>query len=145
MLYDKDRQIFRELRANARINLTDVAERTGIPVSTVYDRVRHNEKIIVKKHTTLLDFSKLGYQARVMIAMKVAPQDHARVLDYLLTHPNVNSLHRINYGYTFLVEVVFPTIANAEDFIIGLGTIFSIQEKHVFNIIDDIKREEFMP
>ncbi len=144
-LSDKDRRIFRELRANARINLTDVADKTGIPVSTVYDRVRHNERIIVKKHTTLLDFTKLGYQARAFIALKVEPKDHAVLMAYLNGNANVNSLWRVNYGYTCVAEVVMPTVAHVEDFLQLLQANFSIVEKHVFNIIDDIKREEFVP
>lgn len=141
---EKDKLIFKHLRRNARINLTDISKQTGIPASTIYDRVRANEKIIVKKHTTLLDFSKMGFHAKAKIAIKVQKEDRKRLLEFLRQHSNVNSLYRINYGYDFLLEVIYPTIANVEDFINILESNFKIQEKHIYNIIDEIKREEFM-
>lgn len=145
MISDKDKTIFRHLRENARINLTDISSATGIPVSTVYDRVRTNEKIIVKKHTTLLDFSKLGFNAKAKIALKVLSEDKLPLLEYLNSHPNVNSLYRINYGFDYLVEVVFRNVVDVEDFVENMSKKFKITEKHVFNVIEDIKREEFMP
>jgi DNA-binding Lrp family transcriptional regulator len=144
MLSEKDKIIFNHLRKNARINLTDIAKITGIPASTIYDRVRSNEKCIVKKHTTLLDFAKLGYNAKAKIALKVNPEDRKRLFDFLSTCKNVNSMYRINYGYDFLVEVIFPGIVDVEDFINSIESNFKIKEKHVFNVIDEIKREEFI-
>jgi DNA-binding Lrp family transcriptional regulator len=144
MISEKDKTIFRHLRKNARINLTDIAKITKIPASTIYDRVKANEKIIVKKHTTLLDFAKLGYHAKAMIALKVAEEDKDRLFDFLNQHNNVNSLYRINYGFHYLAEVVFQNVLQVEDFMHMLGKNFRIKEKHIFNLIDDIKREEFM-
>lgn len=145
MLSEKDKIIFRHLRKNARINLTDIAKSTGIPASTIYDRVRANEKIIVKKHTTLLDFSKLGYHAKAKIAIKVMSKDKERLLEFLKVHSNVNSLYRINYGFDYLVEVVYPSVADVEDFVAKIEQEYEIRERHIFNVIDEIKREEFMP
>ena len=88
--------------------------------------------------------TKLGYQARAFIALKVEPKDHAVLMAYLNGNANVNSLWRVNYGYTCVAEVVMPTVAHVEDFLQLLQANFSIVEKHVFNIIDDIKREEFV-
>ena len=145
MISQKDKLIFSHLRKNARINLTDISKKTGIPTSTIYDRVRHNEKIIVKKHVTLLDFAKLGFNAKANIAVKVAKHDQKKLLEYLKLHSNVNSLYRINYGYDFMFEVLYPDIVKVEDFVTELENSFTIEKRHIFNIIEDIKREEFMP
>ena len=65
MINIKDRQIISHLRNNARIPLTTMSKLTKIPVSTLFDRLKTNEDDIITKHTSLLDFAKLGYNARV--------------------------------------------------------------------------------
>ena len=143
MISDKDKAIFRLMRNNARINLTDISKSTGIPVSTIYDRVKANEKLFVKKHTTLIDFSKLGYNAKALIALKVSYEQREMLMKFLLEHGNVNSLYRINYGLDFLVEVIFPDISHVESFIEQIEHSFDIKQRHIFNVLEDIKREVF--
>lgn len=144
MISEKDKQILRYLRKNARTKITDIAKETGIPASTIYDRVRINDKKIVKKHTTLVDFTKLGFNAKAQIALKVSRKDTYKLYDFLKEHTNVNSLYRVNFGFDFLIEVIFQNMNNVEDFIHEIESKFDIEEKHIFNVIDEIKREAFM-
>jgi Lrp/AsnC family transcriptional regulator len=144
-LNDKDREIMRHLRKNARVSLTDVADELGMPTSTVYDRVRRAEKKIVHKHTTLLDFNKMGYNGRTTVAFKMSASSIQPALAYLKGHPNVNTLCRINHGYDFLAELVFPTLVQLHDFLDDFGQQHQVVSQQLFQIIDDIKREEFVP
>ncbi|HIJ01446.1 TPA: hypothetical protein HA363_02255, partial [Candidatus Woesearchaeota archaeon] len=57
----KDVLLMSFFRNNARENLTRISRITRIPVSTIFDKLRDYEKELVKKHTTLLDFRKLGF------------------------------------------------------------------------------------
>ena len=144
-MIEKDRKILHHLRRNARVALTDVAAEIGVPSSTVYDRVRKVEKEWIKKHTSLLDFGKLGYPARMMMALKITPSQTQSALDYLKAHPNVNSIYRINHGFDYLVELVFPSLASMHDFIADFNAKHTIITQQVYTIVDDIKREEFLP
>jgi DNA-binding Lrp family transcriptional regulator len=143
MISKKDKIIFNQIRKNAKINLTDISKITGIPASTIYDRVKTNEKIIVKKHTTLLNFSKMRYHAKAKIAIKVSKIDKNKIQEYFTQHSNVNSLYKTNYDYDFLLELIYPNYLMIEKFINNLESKFDIKQKIIFNIIDDIKREEF--
>ena len=67
--------ILNELRKNARVSLLEVAKKTNIPLSTVYDKVRNYEGEIIKKHTSIIDFQNLGYHARRIIALKVKKEN----------------------------------------------------------------------
>lgn|SRR3989338_8554032 len=149
MLSDTDRQIIAHLRKNARVPLTKLAEKLGIPISTIYDKVKHHEKNIIKKHTCLLDFPKLGFQAKTYIAVTLkdnAKKRDARKLlqEFLFTDSNVNSLYRINYGHDFLVECIFRNIGEAEEFAEHLESKFEIEKLHKFNIVNELKKEEFL-
>ncbi len=144
MVNKKDMMIISNLRADARETLTKMSRKTGIPVSTIYDRLKAQEGDIINGYTALLDFSKLGYNARCKIIMKVNRDQRETVEKYLLTHQNVNSLYKINNGFDFLMEGVFKNIRECEDFLEVIEMKYGVKSKQVYYIIDDIKREAFM-
>lgn len=140
----KDLQIIQHLRENARMPLTTMSKRTGIPVSTIFKRLKEQEKKYINKHTTLLDFSKLGYNTLAMIKLKVERTEKEAVGSHLKAHPQVNTAYKINNGYDFLVQGVFKDIREVEEFIESLSRKYQIKAEETFYIIDDIKREGFL-
>ena len=139
-----DLLIISSLRKNAREKLTSMSKKTRIPVSTIFDRIRGYEDSIIKKHTALVDFSKLGYNTQANIILKVNKKDRDAVREFLMRHSSVNSAFKINNGYDFLIESVFRNIKEVEDFIDMLEEKFSIKTKQVFYVIDDLKKESFL-
>ncbi|MBS3098033.1 Lrp/AsnC family transcriptional regulator [Candidatus Woesearchaeota archaeon] len=144
MFSKKDAQIISHLRNNARKKITHISKELKIPVTTVYDKVRSHEKRFVKKHATLLDFPKLGLHAKANIAIKVERNSKEELQNFLMKHPNVNSLSKINFGSDFLAEVVFKSIADVENFVEGLERNYSISQIQIFSIIEELKKEEFL-
>ena len=139
-----DLLIISSLRQNARMKLTDMSRMTRIPVSTLFDRMKLHEGNIIQKHTALVDFSKLGYNTRANIILKVKKEDRNAIRDFLMKHSCVNSAFKINNGYDFLIEAVFKNIKEVEDFIELLEEKFKIKAKQVFYVIDDLKKEAFL-
>ena len=140
----KDLLILTCLRTNARETLTSISKKTRIPISTIYERLKALESGTIKKHTSLLDFSSLGFMTWVMVAVKSDREQRQELSNYLSKHTNVNSLFKINNGYDFLIEGVFRHIKDLEDFMETLETKFSIKEKQVFYLINELKRESFL-
>ncbi len=140
----KDLKIIAHLRKDARIPLTRLSRKTNIPVSTIFDRLKAKEEDVIVKHTTLLDFSKLGYHTRANIAVRVEREDKDSLKEHLLKNPSVNSVCRINNGYDFMIEGVFKQIKDMEEFLDNLENRFKIVDKKTFFIIEDLKKEEFM-
>jgi DNA-binding Lrp family transcriptional regulator len=134
-------KILQHIRRNSRENLTTISRKTGIPVSTIFDRLKSQERDFVRKFTALIDFSKLGYPVRANIFLKVDPQSRDDIRKYLTIHDSVNNLYRINNGYDYAAECVFLNIKEVEEFIEALELQFNILDKHVFHIIDDLVRE----
>ncbi len=139
-----DLLIISSLRQNAREKLTEMSKKTRIPVSTIFDRIKTHEGNIIKKHTALVDFGKLGYNTRANIILKVNKNDREAMKEFLMQHNSINSAFKINNGYDFLIEAVFANIKEVEDFTDLLEEKFSIKAKQVFYIIDDLKKEEFL-
>ncbi|MFC1722821.1 Lrp/AsnC family transcriptional regulator [Nanoarchaeota archaeon] len=138
----KDLLILGYLRSNARQRLTHISRRTHVPVTTIYDNVRKYEKDFIIKHASLLDFRKLGFNAKTNLAIKVAKK--TEVLDYLSSHPNVNSMYRTDSEYDFLVELVFRELRDVDLFIKNLAEQFDVEKTLVMNLTSDIRREDFL-
>lgn len=143
MISKKDAEIISHLRNNARKKITNISREMKIPVTTIYDRVKSYEKKFVTRHVSLLDFPKLGLHAKANIAIKVERDSREALQEFLMQHPNVNSLSKVNFGSDFLAEVVFRNTGEVQNFTEKLEKDFQSQIQ-VFNIIDELKKEDFL-
>jgi len=61
MIDEKDKQILEMLRKNARLSTKQIAKKTCIPITTVFNRIKNLEKNgVIKSYTCMLDKKKLG-------------------------------------------------------------------------------------
>jgi Lrp/AsnC family leucine-responsive transcriptional regulator len=133
------------LRRDARMKLTEMSRLTRVPVSTCFDRIRALEGDgVVRKHGCLVDFRKLGFQARALAVLNAHNGDKDKLLEFLKAHPNVNSLFRVNGGWHLLAELVFPGVREVEDFFDEVEAKFRLKDKKVFYVLDEFRREEFL-
>ena len=106
----KDLKILAYLRNDARMPLTKMSRKTNIPVSTIFDRLKLSENQLIIKHTSLINFSKLGYHTRANITLRVDKEDKEAVKEFLIKNHLVNSVYKINNGFDFMVEGIFKQI-----------------------------------
>ncbi|MFH0751990.1 MAG: Lrp/AsnC family transcriptional regulator [archaeon] len=140
----QDLIVLSALRQNARLSLTKMSRATRVPVSTIYDKLRQYERDIIKKHTAIVDFAKLGYNTRAKILLKVERNQREKVQEYLSKNGNVNSIYKINNGYDYLVEMIFVHIKDMEDFMENLESQFKVLKQETYYVIADLKKEEFL-
>ncbi len=144
MMEDKDIVLLAHLRKNARAKLTQISKHTGIPVSTIFERLRMPLSGCVAKYTCILNNSELGFNSRATVILKVDKEQKVEIGQFLEKHQNVNSLYRINNGYDFMLDVVFRQMVHLEEFIEQLERKFRIKQKEVYFIIDEVKQEAFL-
>jgi Lrp/AsnC family transcriptional regulator, leucine-responsive regulatory protein len=144
MLIDKkELQIVSEFRRNARENLTTASRKLRIPVSTIYDRLKKYSGNLITRHTTLLDFKRLGFSLKVLMAFKTLKEFREPLQKFLETHHRVNSVFRVSNNSDYLIEVLFRDLRELQDFIEKLEN-FNVHERQDYYIVEDIKREEFL-
>lgn len=131
------------LRTNARNKLASISRNTGIPVSTLFDKLKNYEKDIIKRHTALLDFGKLGFDVRVQIILKTNTQSKEQVREFLMKNALINSFYRINNGYDYMVEAVFKNMNEYQNFIDRIEE-YGIKKKNEYFILQEFKRESFL-
>lgn len=136
----KDLKILQELRRNSRQSITSIGNSTGIPLSSTFKKVNRIEKSFIKKYVSIVDFDLLGYSVRISLVLKSKNREELR--NFLIGHPNVNSLYRISQDFDFFVETVFPNMLAFENFVEDLNSLVS--DKKVFHIIKDLRTEDFV-
>jgi DNA-binding Lrp family transcriptional regulator len=141
---EKDLLIVSCLRQNSRMKLTDMSRTTRIPVSTLFDKTKVYDNGLIRKYTSLIRFESLGYHAKTLILLSTGKKERHKLQEILNTNDNVNSLHKVNNGYDFLVEAIFPGVKEVESFIEELEEQVKLKGKKILYIIDELKREEFL-
>lgn len=143
-LKQKELVLLSFFRKNARFALTKISRATGVPVSTIFDKLRKYEGGVIQRHTALLDFQKLGYTTRAKVFLKTNPQDREELSMFLKMHPNVNEVYRVNNGYDYLIEAIFKSIQDLEEFLESLEIERRVIGKEVYFVIGEVARESFL-
>jgi Lrp/AsnC family transcriptional regulator for asnA, asnC and gidA len=135
----KDLAILNELRRDARMTLLDIAHHTGIPLSTVHERMKRVQQELVTKNTMLVRLDRLGFPHRMLYAFT------AKRLDFneLRSHPHLNGFTTIANGKDTLIEMVFRTVAEATLFEEWLTP--RVANLRTVHLIEDLKREAWTP
>ncbi len=132
------------LRKNARITLTNASKKTNIPISTLFDILKQLRKEIIIKHTSLLNFQKLGYHCKAHVFLRVQQENKEELKQHLLIHEAVNNIYKINNSWNFIIETIHEDVIKLDDFLEKLEQRFKIEKKEIHYIIEDIKREGFL-
>ena len=139
----KELLILHQFRKNARENLTSAARKTGIPISTIYEHLRKYQGDVIRKHTAIVDFNKLGFSLKVLMAIKVAPERKKELLEFLQHHHRVNSLYTIASGFDIMVEGIFRDLYEYQCFCDSIES-YPIQMRQEYFVLKDIKQEDFL-
>ena len=143
MVDAKEKALIALLRKNSRISLLEMSRKTGIPLSTVHDRMRKIEEKGYLSHVSLLDFTKVGAGIHLFISFD-ANRNREDVLLFLSEHPSVNSIFQVDSGNRFLIETVFRNIKEMQEWNEKVDA-FGISGRREHQVIEPIKRESFLP
>lgn len=112
-----DRAILRELASEGRSSFTELAERVGLSVSAVHQRVRRLEQRgVLRGYVAQLDAAEIGLPLTALISLTPidpsAPDDYPRRLEHLT---QIESCYSVagDESYVILVRVASP--AGLED------------------------------
>lgn len=132
------------IRKDARVSLSKLSRQAGMPISTIYERLKRFEGSIIKKYTATIDFAGIGYNAHACVLVKIEPGERLKFQEYMLNCSHLNSFFKINNGFDFYMEFVFRNLREFEEYIDTIECRFRILEKHTFYIVNDLKREQFL-
>jgi Lrp/AsnC family transcriptional regulator, leucine-responsive regulatory protein len=109
---ETDRAIVRELAVDGRLSYTDLAERVGLSVSAVHQRVRRLEQRgVIRGYAARLDYEALGLPLTAFVAIRpIDPSQADDAADRLATLPQIESCYSVagDDFYLLLVRVANP-------------------------------------
>jgi Lrp/AsnC family leucine-responsive transcriptional regulator len=107
-----DQAIAKELAADGRCSFTDLAERVGLSVSAVHQRVRRLEQRgVIRGYTARLDGEQIGLPLTALISLTPndpgAPDDYPQRLGHIT---EIESCYSVagDESYILLVRVASP-------------------------------------
>lgn len=140
----KELMVMAYMRKNSRATLTEISRKTGVPVSTIYEKLKRTTPALITKNTCIVDFSRLGFYARAKVVLQASMSHKQELSEFLVKHQNINSVYKINNGFDFLAECIFRNVKELEEFLEQLQSRFKIRKYEIYFIIEDIKREAFL-
>lgn len=141
MIPERELPMIAALRRNSRASLMDISKASGIPVSTVYDKLKRYERGVITKHTSLVDFQKIGYPIRTQILVKI--RDEKRFKEFIENHPYINSVFAIDGAYNYALDCIFKEMQSLYLFHRELEKC-AVEKKDAYFVLKEIKREDFL-
>jgi DNA-binding Lrp family transcriptional regulator len=72
MIDEKDKRILEILSTGARLSTKQIAKKTNIPITTVFNRIKGMEKEgVIKRYSCVLDKKKIGKSVSAYILLKI--------------------------------------------------------------------------
>jgi len=138
-----DLEILSELISNARVSYRSLANKLGVSVSTIHNRVEKLIKLgIIKGFTAIVDYSKLGYDVTAVILAKVDGKHLIEVEREIAKHPNVCSVYDITGEFDVAIIAKFHNISELNKFIKSILLHPHIQRTNT-SIVFNVVKEDF--
>jgi DNA-binding Lrp family transcriptional regulator len=112
-----DFKIARLLRENARLSYKEIGEKVSLSASSVYERARRmDERGVIKKYETHIDWDKFGYSIHAFILLK-DDKVIGKVPDFLKEKEEVYNCWMISGDYDYMVEIYVENNQKFEELI----------------------------
>ena len=120
-LHDKkDLRILEELNEHGNWSFKKISYRTGIPTTTIHNRVKKMEKNgVIRKYTVDIDHSKIGRGMLAHILVRVnfnKWRDLANFLKKELKGNTVQEFSRVTGNYDAIIKIRFSDMKELEKF-----------------------------
>lgn len=139
MLNENELKIISHLRQNSRQSLIDIARKTSIPLSTVYDKIKSHEGSTIKKFTSIVDFPSMGFSIRASVLAKGKSK---ALREFLARSSNVNSLFQLGGSYDYSIDCIFRYMKEMDSFMERLDELSDRKEVHF--VTEELRREDFL-
>ena len=141
MLDKIDRNILRELQADASQSLDDIARKVGASKTPVWNRIRKlRDSGLIKAQTVILDAEKLGLEACFFVLIRTSEHDadwQEKFLAALHEREEVLEAHRLAGEIDYILKVRVANAKAYDEFYQAL-----ISEVKIFNVTALLSMEE---
>lgn len=140
---ENDKKILKELTDNSRMPISKISLKTGIPDSTVSNRIKKLEKNnIIENYTTIINPEAIGIKVTAMIIIQTETEKHENVEKELPKLNKVSQVYSISGEYDILIKVWAHTLEELNDIVNSeIRTIDGIEELRELIVMEKLKEE----
>ena len=144
-LFDEvDLQILDSLRENARISLKSLAEKTYLSSTAVAARIEKLERAgIIEGYHAKINSRAFGMGIKAFIHLELEPIQKQNFYPYIRLLTNVIACDCVTGEYSMLIEVLFASTVELDDFINELQHFGKTKTQIVFS--SPVEHREFFP
>lgn len=140
---ENDKKILTELISNSRMPISKISSKTGIPDSTVSNRIKKLENNnIIEQYTTIINPEAIGIKVIAMIIIQTETEKHENVEIELPKLDKVSQVYSISGEYDILIKVWAHTLEELKDIVNSeIRTIDGIEELRELIVMEKLKEE----
>jgi Lrp/AsnC family transcriptional regulator for asnA, asnC and gidA len=141
---ETDKKILNVLSENSRTSISSISKKTGIPNSTISNRIHKLEKNnVIEHYTTILNPEKIGVNVTALIIIQTETEKHEHVEIELPKLEQVSQVYSISGEYDILIKVWAKNLEELNEIINSqIRTIDGIEELRELIIMERLKDEQ---
>ena len=113
-----DKKILNMLQANARVSLKEMSKACFISSPAIAARITKMEEAgIITGYHTSINREKLNFNVKAFIMVQLEPNQKSEFYPFVQSIPNVIECNCITGDYSEVMEVIFPSTKDLDDFI----------------------------
>lgn len=115
---DIDRNILKELQADARMSYAELGRRVGLTTPAVIERVRKLEDSgIITGYRAEIDTSRVGLPIMAFIRMSISGIDYSHIVEVAQSSVEVLECHRGTGGDSFIMKIAVSSVEHLQQVI----------------------------
>lgn len=135
-------KILKKLRSNSRKSLSIVSRETNIKVPEIYSIIDSlQDKGVIKKFTSLIDHSSLGYGFNMLFQTKINSSVNFR--EHTKKNKSINNAYLLSES-SGLMQCFFKDMHDVENFKDELSSLSWIESFSEHHILETVSHESFL-
>jgi Lrp/AsnC family transcriptional regulator, regulator for asnA, asnC and gidA len=137
---ETDKRIINLLIDDSRLSYRKIAEKIGVAVATVMNRVnRLNKTGVITKYTIGVKYSYIGYDVQAIIDVRIAKGKLYEVEEKIAKHPNVFAVYDNTGPFDATIIAKFQSRKALDDFLKKIQTYDFIERTETRLLLSTIK------
>ncbi|KRN58501.1 Lrp/AsnC family transcriptional regulator [Limosilactobacillus secaliphilus] len=113
-----DCKIINMLEENARVSLKEISAACFISSPAIAARIsKLEESGVITGYHVSVNMEKIDYHVKAFIRVQLEPKQKSEFYPYMRSIPNVIECNCVTGDYSELIEVVFPSTTDLDNFI----------------------------
>lgn len=138
-----DINILNALIDNSRTNSSEIAERIGVSVTTVIERIKKLEASgIIRKYTAIIDQSLLGRDVTALIMVSLEhPKYNDGFVEAMLKNESIIECHYVAGDFDYLVKVITENSNRLERVLNDIKSVAGVQKTKTMFVLSTLKND----